>query len=62
MRNIKDYALKYRKDNILECNARLQLQAILWVYMELETSQRYERNVSKIHDTTNIILLKIVDV
>ena len=30
----------YRKDNRLECNARLQLQAILWVYIKLETSPK----------------------
>ena len=39
-RHTEDYSLKYRKDNRLECNARLQLQAILWDYMELETSPK----------------------
>ena len=39
-RETKDNTLNNRKDNRLECNTGLRLQALLWVYIKLEMSPK----------------------
>ena len=62
MRNTEDYALKYRKIidlNVMQDYNCKPYYGSIWNWRHHE---RHEGNVSKIHGTTNIILLKKVDV